>query len=721
MIPLIGYTDKLSARPGETIEVKVSATGPDPYHAELVRIICADPNPEGPGIQTVPVESPFEGGYPARPQNVLLGSHMEAPINGPLPPVLSLSALVWPSLPAKGAQGVIHLEDSATDAAFSLAIGPGGAQAIVGDQRLTTGKTFRRWTWYRIWATLDTENGTLSVGQSLVGPPGMVDDEGEATATLASSFGTGFDRMLVGALSAMQRDGHFNGKIERPTVHDSAVASAFDAQQPALATWDFSRDMHSLTVPGAGPAAGTGTLISAPARAMKGSSWDGSVMSWHHAPDQYAAIHFHDDDIADCGWETDFSFTIPDDLKNGVYAIKLTSGDHWDMMPIFVCPPKGVQTAPVCLVLSTFTYVIYANQARSDFGEHWKQRARDWDAFPHNPAEHPEFGLSTYNDHEDGSGICHTTWHRPIMNIRPGYHVFGDDFTVSGLRHFPADTHLLAWLEAKGIPFDIVTDWELHHEGAALLAPYKTVLTTSHPEYHTTETLNAFQDYRDTGGKITYLGGNGFYWRVALHSEKDGLIEVRRAEGGLRAWAAEPGEYYHAFNDEYGGTWRRNGRAPQQLVGVGFTVQGEFEGTYYRRKSASRDVDLAWIFDGVDDDIIGDFGLSGGGAAGYELDRIDEKLGTPVNARVLATSENHPDHFVLPPEEWLTHLKTWSGPPPEELIRSDMVYFDCPGGGAVFSVGSITFCGSLPTNGFDNNISRILENVVKRFAGLAKD
>ncbi|MBT3910098.1 MAG: hypothetical protein HOF27_10525, partial [Rhodospirillaceae bacterium] len=56
--------------------------------------------------------------------------------------------------------------------------------------------------------------------------------------------------------------------------------------------------------------------------------------------------------------------------------------------------------------------------------------------------------------------------------------------------------------------------------------------------------------------------------------------------------------------------------------------------------------------------------------------------------------------------------------PPEKLIRSDMVYFDCPGGGAVFSVGSITFCGALPVNDFNNNISRILENVVRGFTSL---
>jgi len=70
---------------------------------------------------------------------------------------------------------------------------------------------------------------------------------------------------------------------------------------------------------------------------------------------------------------------------------------------------------------------------------------------------------------------------------------------------------------------------------------------------------------------------------------------------------------------------------------------------------------------------------------------------------------------VLPPEERLTHVVTWAHEPEEKVIRADMIYFDCPGGGAVFSVGSITFCGSLPWNDFDNNISKIVENVVRGF------
>jgi N,N-dimethylformamidase len=34
----------------------------------------------------------------------------------------------------------------------------------------------------------------------------------------------------------------------------------------------------------------------------------------------------------------------------------------------------------------------------------------------------------------------------------------------------------------------------------------------------------------------------------------------------------------------------------------------------------------------------------------------------------------------------------------------------------VFSTGSIAWCGSLSHNGYDNNVSRITENVLRRFA-----
>jgi len=48
--PLLGYTDRLSARPGDTIQFKVSSASSHPFTARLSRSICADPNPQGQGI-----------------------------------------------------------------------------------------------------------------------------------------------------------------------------------------------------------------------------------------------------------------------------------------------------------------------------------------------------------------------------------------------------------------------------------------------------------------------------------------------------------------------------------------------------------------------------------------------------------------------------------------------------------------------------------------------
>jgi len=47
---------------------------------------------------------------------------------------------------------------------------------------------------------------------------------------------------------------------------------------------------------------------------------------------------------------------------------------------------------------------------------------------------------------------------------------------------------------------------------------------------------------------------------------------------------------------------------PQQLAGVGFTGQGLFEGTHYRRLPASHEPQFAWMFEGITEEILGDYG-----------------------------------------------------------------------------------------------------------------
>nr|WP_143035710.1 N,N-dimethylformamidase beta subunit family domain-containing protein [Bradyrhizobium sp. Rc2d] len=179
-----------------------------------------------------------------------------------------------------------------------------------------------------------------------------------------------------------------------------------------------------------------------------------------------------------------------------------------------------------------------------------------------------------------------------------------------------------------------------------LLAPYGSVLTGTHPEYHTLNTLDALQAYTDNGGKLIYLGGTGFYWRIASRKEVQHFFELRRAECGLRLWAAEPGEYFHSLDGQLGGLWRRHRRAPQMLVGIGFVAQGAFESTHFRAacsppmRPPTHGSSKEWTKK------FRHYGLSGGGAAGCEFDHVDAELGTPANAVILTRSEGAPASLI---------------------------------------------------------------------------
>jgi N,N-dimethylformamidase len=306
--------------------------------------------------------------------------------------------------------------------------------------------------------------------------------------------------------------------------------------------------------------------------------------------------------------------------------------------------------------------------------------------------------------HGDGSGVSHSSRLRPILNMRP----------KSDLWQFNADTHIVDWLAAKGIDYDIITDEDLHHEGLDCLKPYRCIMTGTHPEYYSLKMLDAMQDYTDGGGRLMYLGANGFYWRIAWHPSLDGVIEHRRSEDGMRAWMTQPGESYMAFTGEYSGLWQRNGRPPNVLVGTAFSGQGFDVASYYKRLPASRDPRAAFIFEGVTDERIGDFGSIGGGAAGWELDRADANFGTPPHALILATADDFPASYHWVNEE-LNHTHSAVNGDTCPMIKADMVFFETPDGGGVFSVSSISYAGSLAHSGYDNNVSRITENVLRRF------
>jgi N,N-dimethylformamidase len=137
----------------------------------------------------------------------------------------------------------------------------------------------------------------------------------------------------------------------------------------------------------------------------------------------------------------------------------------------------------------------------------------------------------------------------------------------------------------------------------------------------------------------------------------------------------------------------------------------------YHRLEGSYDPRASFIFEGIGkDEVIGGFGLKQGGAGGVEIDRADYSLGTPPHALVLATCTGFSDEYQVSRPEDAPSFRAPLGGTQSPLVRADMVYFETPKSGGVFSVGSIAWCGSLSHNNYSNNVSRIMKNVLGRFS-----
>ena len=151
--------------------------------------------------------------------------------------------------------------------------------------------------------------------------------------------------------------------------------------------------------------------------------------------------------------------------------------------------------------------------------------------------------------------------------------------------------------------------------------------------------------------------------------------------------------------------------------GAGFTAQGFDLCSYYRRRPDSFDPRAAFIFEGVGaDETIGDFGLVGGGAAGLELDRADRSSARRRMPWCSASSEGHTDLYMVVCEEILVNTPDHHRQPIRPGARRHGVLRDARTAAPSSPPARSPGCGSLSHNGYDNNVSRITENVLRRFA-----
>ena len=100
MMKITAYADRISAAPGETIKFMVNCEAPA-FKADIVKLICGDMNPDGPGYKEKVVKTGATGKYKGRRQIIHAGSFVEIEPSEAFHNLESftLQAFIWPTTP----------------------------------------------------------------------------------------------------------------------------------------------------------------------------------------------------------------------------------------------------------------------------------------------------------------------------------------------------------------------------------------------------------------------------------------------------------------------------------------------------------------------------------------------------------------------------------------------------------------------------------------------
>jgi N,N-dimethylformamidase len=370
-------------------------------------------------------------------------------------------------------------------------------------------------------------------------------------------------------------------------------------------------------------------------------------------------------------WQHAQFVTAPE--RSGLYYFHArTDSGRFFSFPWIVAPRQP--TASIAVLASNITWNAYNN-----FGG--RSNYIHADRLPATPTVNARLELSRYNDPEFGTwnmeNYAPLSFDRPEpINHVPGSVQITDPIEGRAACHVaPTEWRLLGWMEREGFEYDLYAETQLH-AGAVDLDAYRVLVISTHPEYWSSEMYRAVKDWVfERGGRLVYLGGNGLNCEVTFPDTATMIAH----NGDNRKLQAELARFESRFG--------MRGESEANLLGVVYTEAGVMTAAPYRVLAADH-----WALAGTElenGDLFGQASLHEripGGASGHETDKISPS--SPANVQRIAKGTN--------PDEG----------------GADLVCFETPRGGGVFSAGSICWPSSLLV---DESVSRITANVLRRF------
>ena len=448
---IFGYADKISVKPGDAISFYVHADGGREAQAQLVRLIHGDAHPAGPGYKEEEVGCVLNGTWEVRKQFTQVGSFLT--VEDPdrrlaLDGSFTLCAFVCPNKPGGGVrQCLLGRWDASANRGYGPWINPAGLLEFgYGDgaevDYLDAEAPLLKGNWYFVAATFDAKTDRATLYQesaanrynSLLGKVAGIDFRSHVGETLRFRplNPPGLPFLLGGAVDVHTLRSSFvtqclNGKLDRPAVFDRVLSRAeLDAYRasgtpPAegpesgiIAAWDTALGYTDAgigdEVIDIGPHQLHARGTNHPVRGQTGFNWTGRDDCFRLAPHQYGGIEFHDDAVIDCNWERTRDFVVPG-LRSGAYAIRLRMGDGRGLREEYIVffVRARQPRAPVAFLVPTGSYLAYANERLSFDAEIMQPLTGQSPVLSEHDIElyqSREFGLSMYDLHEDGTGVC---------------------------------------------------------------------------------------------------------------------------------------------------------------------------------------------------------------------------------------------------------------------------------------------------------------------------
>jgi N,N-dimethylformamidase len=381
------------------------------------------------------------------------------------------------------------------------------------------------------------------------------------------------------------------------------------------------------------------------------------------------------------GYSAPPSITAPE--QSGLYYLWMrTPSGRAFSFPWIVAPARP--KADIAVLASTNTWNAYNN-----FGG--RSNYVNADHLPDTPIVNSRQDLSRYQDNTPfGVWKPKDNEYQPLSFDRPepNSHLFDDPEAVDPIQGrvqcgvAPAEWRLYAWLEQEGFEYDLYAEAQLH-DGTLPLDAYRVLVIAVHPEYWTREMYLAVKAWVfERGGRLMYLGGNGLNCEVTL--DDSGRM---RCLSHVNSLHGELGGQSDDGSVSYESRMHRTLESEASLLGVVCTESGIMTAAPYKVLDSAH-----WVFEGTslsNGEIFGEATLHervSGGASGHETDKRSQS--SPPNTRLLAKGLNPDDG------------------------GAEIVIHETSSGGAVFSVGSITWVSALFT---DPRVSTMTRNVLNRF------